>query len=222
MTIAHVETARLLSQVADPNRPIPQKTFRDTYTLRSGNQTLELSYQGQNHLEGNIFVFAPQQKVLMLVDVVFPGWIPFTRLGQVKNVPGFIAAHDQILDEYDFEHFVGGHLDRSGVSGDVEIQREYVRDLYDNCAETIRLSATDDSVLGAANVLGPVSALNPENPWAAFDVYIQVTASYCANLTNEKWIDRLAGSDVFQFGNAETMVESLRIDYGVLGPFANT
>lgn len=222
VTIAHAETARLLAQVSDPNRPIPQKTFKDTYTLRSGNQTLELSYKGANHLEGNIFIFAPAQKVLMLVDVIFPGWTPFARLGQVKNVPGFIAAHDQILDEYDVEHFVGGHLDRSGSRGDVEIQREYVRDLFDNCAEAIRLSATNDSLLGAADLLGPVSALNPENPWAAFEVYLEATAAHCANRTNEKWIARLAGSDVFQLDNAETMIESLRIDYGVLGPFANT
>ena len=222
VTIAHADTARLLAQVSDPNRPLPQKTFKDNYTLRCGNQTLELSYKGPNHLEGNIFIFAPAQKVLMLVDVVFPGWTPFSRLGEVKNVPGFIAAHDQILDGYDFDHFVGGHLDRSGVRRDVEIQREYVRDLFDNCAETIRLGATEDPVLGAANVLGPVAARNPENPWAAFDVYLEVTARYCANRTNAKWIDRLAGSDVFQLDNAGTMIESLRIDYGVLGPFANS
>ncbi len=220
--IAHAETARLLAQVSDPNRPPPHTTFHDTYTLRRGNQSLQLSYQGPNHLAGNIFIFAPAQRVLMLVDVIYPGWAPFSRLGQVTNVPGFIAAHDQILDGFDFAHFVGGHLDRSGVRADVEIQREYVLDLYRNCAETVRLSATEDPVLGAAGVLGPVSALNPENPWAAFEVYLQVTAGYCANLTDQKWADRLAGLDVFGFDNAETMVESLRIDYGVLGPFANS
>ena len=75
-----------MAQVSDPNRPIPQKTFKDTYTLRSGNQTLELSYKGANHLEGNIFIFVPAQKVLMLVDVIYPGWTPFAQLGQVKNV----------------------------------------------------------------------------------------------------------------------------------------
>lgn len=220
-TIAHSETSILLAAVHDPNRPLPKVTFTDDYSLKLGNQTLELTYKGPNHLEGNTFIYAPASKVLMLVDVVFPGWIPFSGLGVVKNVPGFIRAHDQIL-EYDFLHFVGGHLDRSGTRDDVLIQREYVQDLFDNCAETVRLTGTDDPALGGANILGPVLAQNPGNPWAAFRVDLEVTAGDCANKTNEKWVGRLAGSDVFQFSNAETMVESLRIDYGVLGAFANT
>jgi glyoxylase-like metal-dependent hydrolase (beta-lactamase superfamily II) len=220
-TIAHKETANLLAPVNDPNRPLPKKTFKEYYNLKVGNQSFELSYKGQNHLEGNIFIYTPASKVLMLVDIVFPGWTPFSRLGEVKNVPGFIQAHDEILT-YDFEHFIGGHLDRSGNRHDVEIQKEYVLDLYDNCAETIRLTATGDPVLGGANILSPVFAQNPENPWAAFAKYLEVTAGYCANRTNEKWVTRLAGSDVFQFDNAETMIESLRIDYGILGAFAST
>ena len=35
---------------------------------------LELAYHGQNHCEGNIFVFAPKQKVLAAIDIVAPGW----------------------------------------------------------------------------------------------------------------------------------------------------
>ncbi|KAI9675277.1 MAG: hypothetical protein M1817_001179 [Caeruleum heppii] len=217
--IAHRDTAELLADVEDPNRAQPKITFRDDYHLRVGNQTLELSYKGENHLRGNIFIYHPMQKVLMLVDVIFPGWTPFAQLGQVKNVPGYIRAHDQIL-EYDLKHFVGGHLSRSGTRQDVEIQKEYVTDLFNNCADTIRLSATNDTTVGAAAVLGPVLAQNPGNQWAAFRSYLEVTAEFCANKTNEKWLTRLAAADVFQESNAETMIESLRIDYGILGPFA--
>ncbi len=219
-TIAHIDTANLLAQVDDPNRPLPQKTFTKDYKLHVGNQTLELSYKGLSHLEGNIFIYAPASKVVMLVDVVFPGWTPFDRLGQVKNVPGFIEAHDQLL-AYDFVHLVAGHLSRSGTRRDVEIQKEYVGDLFENCKEVIELTGTDDPVLGGANILGPVFALNPGNAWAAFKVYLEVTAGACANRTNEKWVSRLAGSDVFQVSNAQTMIEAQRIDYGILGPFAN-
>ena len=220
-TIAHVATEKLLAAVNDPNRPLPKEVFIEKYQLCVGNQTLELSYKGPNHIEGNIFIYAPVQKVLMLVDVVFPGWIPFSALGEVKNVPGFIKAHDQIL-EYDFAHFVGGHIDRSGVRDDVLVQKEYVHDLFNNCAHAINLTATMDPVLGGQAILGPVFAKNPGNEWAAFEVYMEVTAGYCANITSDKWINRLAGSDVFQLSNAETMFESLRIDYGILGAFQNT
>ncbi|KAJ7048934.1 beta-lactamase-like protein, partial [Mycena amicta] len=44
--IAHAETLSLLASVSDPLRPLPHITFEDKYTLRVGNQTLELLYHG--------------------------------------------------------------------------------------------------------------------------------------------------------------------------------
>ena len=75
--IAHEETAKQLEERNDPNRPLPTVTFTDKYTLEVGNQILELEYHGPMHEPGNIFIYAPNHKVLMLIDVVFPGWIPF-------------------------------------------------------------------------------------------------------------------------------------------------
>jgi glyoxylase-like metal-dependent hydrolase (beta-lactamase superfamily II) len=71
--VAHDETARLLRLAADRNRPVPTVTFADRYTLRAGGQVLELTYPGNGHQPGNIYVHAPAQRVLMVVDVVFPG-----------------------------------------------------------------------------------------------------------------------------------------------------
>jgi hypothetical protein len=54
----------------------PTVTFSDKYTVRVGKQVLELSYHGNAHEPGNIFIYAPAQRVLMVVDVAFPGWMP--------------------------------------------------------------------------------------------------------------------------------------------------
>ena len=86
-------------------------------TLIVGNQTLQLDYHGNNHLPGNIFIYAPQQKVLMLVDIIFPGWIPFPYLAIAKDTAGFIEAHDIALNNYDFDTIVAGHLTRLGTRG---------------------------------------------------------------------------------------------------------
>ena len=155
----------------------------------------------------------------MLVDVVYPGWIPFTELGVSTFIPGWIKVYDQIL-EYSFKHYTGGHLGRSGSRADVEIQREYATDLFNNCKKTVELSATNDTTVGATSALGPTSQLNPGSSWAQFKVYLDVTAQHCANLTNAKWVAKLGAADVFGFENAVKMIESLRIDYDVLGPFA--
>ncbi|KAL8951869.1 MAG: hypothetical protein Q9222_002175 [Ikaeria aurantiellina] len=219
--IAHEETEAALARVNDTTRPAPNITFTDDLTLTVCNQTLELSYKGPNHEPGNIFIYAPLQKALMLVDIVFPGWVPFTALAVSQNIPGYIQAHDQIL-EYDFDRYVGGHLNGAGTRQDVLVQQEYITQLFDNCAEAIRLSAAPPNAsnpLSYQPLLAPVQAANPGNLWASFSVYDDAVAGWCGNKTTTAWLDRLAGADVYTVDNAVVMVNSLRIDYGLLEPF---
>jgi glyoxylase-like metal-dependent hydrolase (beta-lactamase superfamily II) len=102
--IAHEETRRLLARDNDPNRPLPMVTFRDTYTLKVGTETLELSYHGIGHAPGNIFIYAPAQKTLMVVDVILPGWMMWRRFNLAQGT-------------------------RVGTRADVELQSEFMTDL---------------------------------------------------------------------------------------------
>ena len=128
-TAAELQRARSVAKNASTVPPIPTVTFAKNYTLQIGNQTLKLDYYGVNHLPGNIFIYAPNQKVLMLVDIVFPGWVPFPYLAIAKDTAGFIKAHDIALNNYDFDTLVGGHLTRLGTRNDVIVQKEFVSDL---------------------------------------------------------------------------------------------
>ncbi len=79
-TTAELKRAKAIATNASTVLPIPTISFSKNYTLQIGNQTLKLDYYGPNHLPGNIFIYAPNQKALMLVDIVFPGWVPFPYL----------------------------------------------------------------------------------------------------------------------------------------------
>jgi glyoxylase-like metal-dependent hydrolase (beta-lactamase superfamily II) len=199
--IGHEATAALLSRDNDPNRPVPTVTFADSYELTLGDQTLQLDYHGSNHEPGNIFIYAPKQKVLMVVDIVFPGWVPFVDLALAEDIPGFIAAHDQI-PAYDFDTFIGGHLTRLGTREDVETAKEFVLDVKANAAEALQ---TVDFMAIAQHV-------GFENQWALFDAYLGAVAHTCAEATIPKWQDRLGGADVFTEGHCWAMMESLRVD----------
>src|SRR3546814_18759046 len=63
--------------------------------------------KGANHCPGNIFIYAPAQKVLTKIDIVSPGTTPFFHCDASENISGYIDAHRQIL-EYDFDYLVGG------------------------------------------------------------------------------------------------------------------
>jgi len=205
--VAHEAAAAAIDRADDPNRPVPDVTFADSYELSVGEHTLELDHHGTNHSAGNLFVYAPDQRALMLVDVIFPGWVPFKEFGWSENIPGIVDAHDQVL-AYDFETFVGGHLRRLGDREDVRIQREYVRDLRDNAAEAIE----------EVPMLPFVEALGPENEWLVFEAYITAVTERAAEPTIAEWEGRLGAVDVYTHSNAEEMILSLQADDGLLGP----
>ena len=199
--IAHAATAAYLRRDKDPHRPVPTVTFTERYTLRVGDQILQLSYKGENQVEGNIFIYALRQKVLMLVDVVFPGWVPFDYLAGSIDVPGYLAAYDQTL-AYPFDTFVGGHLTRLGTRQDVLTGREYLLDLKANTAAALQ---TVD--FGAV-----IKKVGYGNPYAVGKTYFDTVIDMAAAATLAKWQGRLGGADVFTRDNCYAMQASLRVD----------
>src|SRR5258708_863455 len=141
MYVAHKETLARLERTNDIGRvapygafvggqavPLPTVTFDDQYELKVGNQSLTLSYRGNNHEPGNIYIYAPRQRVLMQVDVIFPGWTPFKDLAIAEDVTGYIKAHDGILS-FPFDKMVTRHLNPYATRQDVETQRGYIHDI---------------------------------------------------------------------------------------------
>ena len=212
--IAHEDTARQLENglstlsgipfgtfVGGAPVPMPTVTFSDSYTLEVGNQILELSYRGIVHEPGNIFIYAPKQKVLMLVDVIFPGWTPFSQLALAEDVPLYYQAHEEVLG-YDFETFIGGHLTRLGTREDVETQQAYMVDILTHSAEAFQ-NIDFNAIAGEVGY---------ENQWLLFDTYLNQVAQYCTDATVPDWVDTLGGVDVFTYSHCWTVMESLRID----------
>jgi len=199
--IAQEETKRLLVRAHDPKRPPPTVTFKDRYILKVGSQTLELTYPGVAHEPGNIFIYAPRQKTLMVIDVVFPGWMPWRRWALAQDVPGYFAQVAEI-DSLPFETLVGGHVDRVGTHDDVRVQLEFMNDVKVAAAMALKSTA-----LG-----GELADGDKANAWAVFDNYIDRVVVQCVNTVTPKWGQRLAGYDVYIWDQCYAMEQSLRID----------
>ncbi|WP_351235831.1 MBL fold metallo-hydrolase [Streptomyces sp. NPDC002133] len=207
--IGHTETRRLLRLDRDPNRPVPTVTFDDRYVLKVGGERLELAHHGPNHSPDNIFIYAPDQATLMVVDVLYPGWVPFKNLAVSQDIPGWVKAHDVAMD-YPWQTLVGGHLGRLGVRADGDLQKQYMADL-------------DASVRNASATVDPTPYFQKYGPtgnsWAIFKAYLDAVAQQAADPVIAKYTGTLAAADVFTADNAFTLLESLRIDGGQLGPF---
>jgi len=199
--IAQEDTLRLLQRAADPNRPIPTVTFKDKYTLRVGSKVLELSYHGNAHEPGNMFIYAPAQRVLMVVDVVFPGWMPWRRFAVAQDIPAYFAQVEEIR-KMDWDTLVGGHVARTGTHRDVDVQSEFMQDV--KLAAATALATTKPGV--------GLNPLDKENTWAGFDNYIDRVAIQCVNTVTPKWSSKLAAFDVYIWDQCYSMEQSLRIE----------
>ena len=204
--IAHEDTANQLKIANDPGRPIPNVTFAESYDVRIGNETvLRLDYPGVTHEPGNIFIYAPTQQTLMFVDVVYPGWVPFDGLAGAENVTGFIQAANVMMNNYDFNNFVAGHLTRLGTVDDIRTHQEFLQDLQ-TTAQQVRQNVSSADI---ASVVGPS---NLGNPWAITNTYLETLTEQCTNLMSEKWQNRLGGVDIFMDDNCAAMLRSLNVD----------
>jgi glyoxylase-like metal-dependent hydrolase (beta-lactamase superfamily II) len=197
--------------------PLPNETFKTQRMVRVGHQNLVLSYEGPIHQPGNIFIYAPGHKTLMLVDVIFPGWSPFNDLALAKDVPRFVAAHEKILT-FDFTTFVGGHLNRLGTRADVEESQRYTLDIKANA----KAALSDPSLYAIFGIVPPDASvpLGLYNALGAFAIYLDQVACQCANRTLDAmltpsgthWRRRFGAADINTVGHCWNMAEALRID----------
>jgi glyoxylase-like metal-dependent hydrolase (beta-lactamase superfamily II) len=199
--VAHEETRRLLERAKDPNRPLPTLTFKDRYTMKVGTHVLELSYHGDAHEPGNIFIYAPAQQTLMVVDMVFPGWMPWRRFAVAHDVPGYFAQME-VIRKVPFRTLVGGHVARTGTPADVDQQIAFMTDLKSAAQKALGTTKPGEGLDEGAR----------DNPWALFDDYIDRVVIQCVNDLTPRWANKLAAFDVYIWDQCYAMEQSLRID----------
>jgi glyoxylase-like metal-dependent hydrolase (beta-lactamase superfamily II) len=196
--IANRHTANLLALRQDSRRPLPTIVFDDDYTLSVGGQTLELSYRGINHCIDNTFIYAPRQKVLMLIDVIYPGWMLYKNLGVTVDVPGFVNAHYNAL-AIDFETLVAGHVSRLGARDDVKVQLTFLRDLSQAC-ERAYAELSFPAFLTRQQGMGL--------SWNLHNDYETALVDRVAADVTPRWRDRLRGFDTYFRDNCWAMLEA--------------
>jgi glyoxylase-like metal-dependent hydrolase (beta-lactamase superfamily II) len=192
--------------------PLPTETFSTGATLDVNGVKLELDYKGVNHVPGNIFIYAPKQKVLGAIDIISPGRTVFRHCDAPESIRGWVDAHDWIL-EYDFQALVSGHVNRWGTREDAIEAREYIHDLVGFAKEA--LAQVDDAKF--------IDRLGFSDARVLWESWRNELANHATKKTLEKqssngqnWAERLAGADVYTKYHAYSIVEALRLEWGLV------
>jgi len=200
--IAHKDAAQHLAMKNDPNRPIPTVWFEDSYTLRLGNQVLELSYIGPFHSKGDIVILAPKQNVAMVVDMFHPGGAPFYGFALTPDVNAYILAHDILVNDYDFDVLISGHEQILATKDHIKENKQFTLDVQQNV-----LQAMQTVDFGAI-----AQEYGAQGFYAVFENYRKAIAENCAELTNEQWQDKIHDLGPFTESYCTTMQFFFQID----------
>ena len=141
--IAQNETAVAIAEAQDPNRPLPNVTFDNRYTLSVGKQTIELYHLGNYHSSGDTVVYLPAQKIAMVVDLLRPGITPFRAFAVTPDINQYIQMHETLMKDLDFDVLVSGHTLLLATKDHIKTNLEFTQDVMANARNALDTSQPD-------------------------------------------------------------------------------
>jgi glyoxylase-like metal-dependent hydrolase (beta-lactamase superfamily II) len=194
-----------LKEMNDPNRLLPNVTFKSAKTIKLGGKTVELTRRMYHSPEGDLFIYIPEAKFLMAVDSVTSGYAPFQGFDLTTDFHEYLKMFDEIL-AYKFDTFVGGHLTDIGTKEDVEITKEYTNDVY-HTVKRIHNGLDQGAVVAQA-----AKTVGPDNEFLLFKQVLDRVANDSVKEIQPRWINRLAGVDVWLPSHVRTALIYVRWD----------
>jgi glyoxylase-like metal-dependent hydrolase (beta-lactamase superfamily II) len=203
--VALSSVAEFLKEQNDPERLLPTVTFESKKTIRLGGKTVELTRHYYHSSEGDLFIYVPQAKFLMAVDCVTPGYAPFQGFDITDNFGEYLKVFDQLL-AYDFTTFCGGHLTQTGGRPDVETSKEFALDVYQT-VKRIHNNLDQNAVAAEA-----AKTIGTDNKFLLFKAILDKVTAESMKELRPRWINRLAGVDVWLESQVRTALIYVRWD----------
>jgi glyoxylase-like metal-dependent hydrolase (beta-lactamase superfamily II) len=203
--VALKSVAEFLKEINDPERLVPTETFESQKTIKLGGKTVELTRHFYHSSEGDLFIYVPEAKFLMAVDCVTPGYAPFQGFDITDNFGEYLKVFDQLL-AYDFTTFCGGHLTQTGGKQDVETSKEFALDVY-NTVKRIHNNLDQGAVAGEA-----AKTIGTDNKFLLFKVILDKVTEESMKELRPRWLNRLAGVDVWLESQVRAAILYVRWD----------
>jgi glyoxylase-like metal-dependent hydrolase (beta-lactamase superfamily II) len=204
--IAEEGVARFLREQNDPNRPQPTRTFKQRETLTLGSMTAELTVGYWHSPAGDLFIYLPDKKVLMAVDTMSSGSVPFMGFDLTMNTDAYLKVFDQLL-AYDFDVLVPGHHSNPSTRDDVKLVKAYVMDVY----TTVKNIHESDH---RALVARAVAKYGRDNSYPTARVLMDSEVERCAREIKDRWMTKLDNVDVWVASQCRTALVYFEWDIG--------
>jgi cyclase len=128
-----------LAELKSMQVSLPTMTFDRSLILHRKSRTVEIFWLGNAHTDGDVFVFLPNDKVLVTGDALH-GWTPY----MADSYPYEWIQTLDAAEKLEFDQVIGGHGDVMRGKEKFELWKQYFRDLLQETAQAYALGDTRD------------------------------------------------------------------------------
>jgi glyoxylase-like metal-dependent hydrolase (beta-lactamase superfamily II) len=170
-SIVHENTkanmARMDEFKGDKAKFLPKRTFKDRFTIFSGQDEIDLYYFGRGHTNGDTFVVFPAIKTMHVGDMYAWKALPYVDAdngGSVIEHPQTLAKAIATLKNIDT--VINGHIPISSFK-DLKEYAEFTQDFADYARDAMKAGKTIDQAAAEYKVpskfKGYVESVNPDS-----------------------------------------------------------
>lgn len=193
--VAATEVAKTLLRFPLEGVIVPTRTFDEALDLTIGGVEIELRTAHFHAEDTDVMIYLPKEKFLMAIDTITPGEAPFMNFGATTNVNAYFQIFDTFLD-YEFEHFLSGHVSVLGNRQDVIAARDYAFDVRDTI-HGLMTTFNDRFMEG-------LMAVEFQNPNLAYRYAMEGIRDDCAKQVIGRWEGELSVVDLWADSHCET------------------
>ena len=204
--VAEDGVAGFLSERSDPSRPTPTTIFKKQERLTFGSMEAEMKVGYWHSPAGDLFIYFPDKKVLMAVDMMSSGSVPYVGLDLTMNMDAYMKVFDQLL-WYDFDVLVPGHHSNPSTRDDVRLVKDYVTDVYQTMK---RIHESDHRAL----ISRAAQKYGRGNTYAIARVLFDNEIAEGSKEIKDRWMKKLDNVDVWAESHCNTALVYYEWDIG--------
>ena len=131
----------------DGNRALPKRTFKNTWTIGSGKDQVDLRYFGPAHTGGDAFVIFPAARVMHVGDTMPTKALPIMDKNNGGTGVGYSSTIAKAAGVTNVDTVINGHHPTTTTIAELREYAEFIADFVKFVADAKRAGKTVDDVV---------------------------------------------------------------------------
>ena len=145
-------------------RGLPKRTFKETWTMGSGADQIDLRYFGRAHTGGDAFVIFKTHQIMHVGDTMPTRDLPIMDKNNGGTGVGYAATIAKAAAAKNVETIINGHNLTTTTTADLRLYSEFIGDFVKFVQDAKKAGKTVDDVVSTWSTPAKYTGYNKPNP----------------------------------------------------------